>query len=267
MTTTPCKSLGVSLDRTLLGALTLLTCLAIPQIAGAAEPAEPAAQPVAPPPAATPPDATKTTAPTEPPPPPPLVRKKTFGIGTGVVFWPPSDDVVDDKVDVAPALTLQTRAAFPLGGSVFGFEWTNDIVFHDWRAMGDAYEWYFAEAETESGDDIRPTKLLLLWPGLILIPFGAANYTTGFGLVVWTGKTVPSMYFDGGMNLNLYLRLSDPQFRADFGFGLYGGMGIDLFKNVGMNIRFLWGSPFIHTLIRKTSGGITTLMFNINFGH
>lgn len=196
----------------------------------------------------------------------PEFRKNTFGIGAGLVFWPPSKDVVDDTVDIAPAITLQLRKAVPLVGNV-GFEFTSDIVFHDFKAMGSAYDWYFKKGETEEAEDNRAMRALLLWPGLILIPFGAANYTTGFGLVVWTSKLLPSMYFDGGLNLNLFLRLSDPQFRADFGFGVYGGLGLDLFKNMGMNVRATWGTPLVHTLIKKTSSGITTLMFNINFGH
>lgn len=191
-----------------------------------------------------------------------FTRKNTFGIGPGFAFWPPQNDDPTDVTDVSPGLALQFRRAGKIAG-VFGFEWANDIVFHDWKGMGDAYNWYFGNAE----DDTAAALRLVLWPGLILIPFGGANYSTGFGLVIWTSESLPAVYFDIGANLNLWLRLSDPDFRADFGLGAFGGIGFDLFENFGANLRVLWGVPAIHTLIRQTSSGITQVVLNINFFH
>lgn len=256
-TTIPCRSSAATERRLLLFAFWVVTTTALaPSAHAQGEPAQtPQPQP------AIEPEAKPTSLKA-----PPQMRKNTLGIGPGFVFWPPPRSEPDGTYEIAAALALQHRKAVPIAG-IIGWEWTTDIVFHDWKGMGDAYKWYFAPAETEDEKDMRAIKTGLLWPGLILIPFGGANYTTGFGLVVWTSRSLPAVYFDAGINLTLWLRLSDPQFRADFGFGPYGGVGFDMLENVGANLRVMWGAPAIHTLLRQSSGGITTVTLNINFFH
>jgi len=185
-------------------------------------------------------------------------RGSSLGVGPGLVFWSPPP--TEQEYELSLGVALQTRKVFLLGGIV-GFEWTNDVVFHDWAAMGAAYSWLF----TDQGDGAQALKVSLLWPGIFLIPFGGANYASGIGLVVYTSPSVPAVYFDAGAQLNLYLRLSDPDFRADFAIGAYGGLGYDFLEKVGTSVRVLWGSPLIHGLADKKPRTVVTAIWNLKF--
>lgn len=154
-------------------------------------------------------------------------RRFMIGAGPGLVFWPPSG-VDATEGEVKPAIALRTRNTFLAAGGIIGLEWTNDIVFHDFEAMGDAYKWYFRDPE--EGGLNKGLKLGALWPGMILVPFGGANYTTGGGLLVYTSPRAPAAFFDIGANFNLFLHLSDPDFKADISIGAYGGGGYEFTK-------------------------------------
>jgi hypothetical protein len=184
----------------------------------------------------------------------------TLGLGPSLVFWPPGPD--DESGDVAPSIAVETRNVFLTSGRYIGWEWTNDVVFHDFQAMGDAYDWYFREPE--EGGLSQGVKLGLLWPGLILIPFGGANYTTGGGLIVYTSPSAPAAFFDVGAQLNLFLRLSDPDFKADFSIGAYGGGGYEINDFLSVSARLNWGTPLIHNIQNDTAGSIWTMLVTTN---
>ena len=266
MNTTPSCSLGANSSA---AAVALVFCCFASAHAFAQTPAQPpqgaeAAQEQNPAPADQP---TSAAQPQEPEPEKEkFQRKTTFGFGPGFVFWPPQRDDPEDSYETIPALGVQYRRILSLHG-VFGFEFSTDITFHDWKAIGDAYGWFFDKPSDESDEDWRAVKLGAGWPLLLLVPFGGANYQLGVGAIIFTSQSLPAVYFDAGFNMALWLRLSDPDFRADFGWGLYGGAGVDIFKSLGANVRVMWGAPLIHTFVRKTSGGITTVTFNLNFFH
>lgn len=187
-------------------------------------------------------------------------RGSSLGIGPGLVFWspPPGEADWDTSVGVA----LQTRKVWLLGG-IFGFEFTNDVVFHDWAAMGAAYDWFFSATSEDGG--LNALKWSLLWPGLFLIPFGGANYGSGVGIIVYTSPRVPAAFFDIGAQANLYLRLSDPDFRADFAIGAYGGLGYDFAEKFGTSLRVMWGSPLVHSVMDGKPRTVVTTLLNLKF--
>lgn len=185
----------------------------------------------------------------------------SLGLGPAVVAWPPAGE--RESVDVAPGFSLHARTVY-LAGGIIGFEWTTDVVFQDFETIGNGYKWFFSKDPDEPDSSSAALKIAA-WPALLLIPFAGANYQTGIGAVIYTSPRVPSLYLNFGVNVALYLRISDPEFRADFGGGLYGGLGVDITKTIGVSMRTMWGLPLIHQLTGKTSNGIATGIATLNF--
>ena len=188
-------------------------------------------------------------------------RITELGVGPALVSWSTPPGVVDYR-NLSGALALHHRNVYLLGG-VFGFHWSNDVVFHDWKAMGDAYAWYFDDERPTNGS-ARALKFTALWPGLILIPFGGANYSSGGGLSFYFLPSFPTVYLDIGANATLFLRLSDPEMRADFAIGAHGSVGVDVTKRVGFSGRVLWGAPVIHSFIDGGARHVVTTSLNAN---
>jgi hypothetical protein len=156
-----------------------------------------------------------------------------------------------------PGIGLESRAITPWSDH-FAFERVASLVFHDFQTVSNVYGWYFEE------DKYRGMKLLYLWPGLLLAPLAGSNMSGGAGLVWYSHATAPSFSVDMGVQMTLFLRPSTPQFIADFGMGLYAGMGIDFSKNVGLGVRLSYTPPLFHGLASQGRSEAWTSMATLN---
>jgi hypothetical protein len=183
--------------------------------------------------------------PAPPPPPAPTSRAGFYTGGAGLGFFAlsPTGDHTSYRGD--PALILQGRRVASVSRQ-FGFEFITSAVFHDWEVMGDAYEWYFTDTDDDPDRSNVGAKLLLLWPGLVLVPFFGANLGTAVGGIFYFSPKAPSFFIDAGAELQFMLRPSDDDFLVDVGFGFYGGFGIELTDRLGMSIRTSFVPPLFH---------------------
>lgn len=179
-----------------------------------------------------------------------------FGFGPGML-WLPDRTAIDDARH--PAIALGFRTIFGASDQI-GMELVTDILIHDFEAMGDAYGWY-----SEGDRDAKALKYGALWPGLIFIPFGASNYSFGFGVIGWTSPEVPAVFFDGGLQMLLYLRPSDPVHKIDFGGQLYVGAGLDFSELVGLSYRFSWAPPALLSLFQTYDEHIMQMSLLLTF--
>ncbi len=160
----------------------------------------------------------------------------SYGIGGGGVWI---DQVRGPSGgSVLPAISLTARKIFMLTPG-FGFELGNAVSIHDFETIGSVYRWY-------GNGENQGVKFLLLWPGLVLAPFFGANIGGTAGAIGYFRPVNPAPWLAGGLQLNLYLRPSEPAFRADFGPAVYLLLGVDFTRVVGLAARFEAGVPIFH---------------------
>jgi hypothetical protein len=181
-------------------------------------------------------------APVPEPPRPPERRSNLGGIGAGAFLL--SADASIQVNGSSPAIVVQARR-ISLVSEQFGFELLSSVVFHDWETMGDIYHWYFTDTDDDPDRSNVGTKILLLWPGLILAPFAGANYGMGFGGIFYVSPKAPSLFIDAGGELSLLLQPSS-EFNVDVGLGFYAGLGLEFSERIGMSVRTVYQAPVFH---------------------
>lgn len=162
-----------------------------------------------------------------------------FSIGAGAYRLWRTDDANADPF--GPSITFEYRRLNPLGAYV-AFEWNSTLNIQDFKTIGRFYDWYFAK-----GDD-RTTRLLLLWPGLILAPLAGSNFSTGPGFAFFTSDLPPRLSFDLGMQATAFLRPSFDSLRFDVGVQSFAGLSYQATTSFGFGVRGSYGVPIFHGL-------------------
>jgi hypothetical protein len=185
--------------------------------------------------------------------PPPLLpgpaedRGTAMSVGGGI--WLLTVERADEtryETLAVPALTLEFRRTTGVSRTMFT-EFISAIVVQDFELIGDGYAWYGEDSSDEGGSD-PGAKVLLLWPGLILMPFAGSNLHTGYGVTGYLSERFPAAHLSGGAHMAIYLRPSEDDFIVDFGVGLYAGAGVDFSRSFGIDLRTYWAPPFFHAL-------------------
>jgi len=222
----------------------------------------PPPEPVRPPPTSGPapapgpaPDYTATSIPDSPT--PTQVRPRSFSaIGLGGGLWMLTHGGTGGGALLHPSVVLEIRRGWNVADQL-GLELVTNIAFHDFEAIGDAYAWYGIK------DEWQFWKFAVLWPGLVLAPLVGSHLSNGAGIVIYSGALPPTVIFDAGVTVSMFLRPSDSEFL--FGFGAFAGLGLEISGHATALLRFVWGPPTLNSVFTDIDDHVLSWMLMIQW--
>ena len=134
-------------------------------------------------------------------------------------------------------VSFEGRAWGFTSGQRTALELMGRLVLHDYQVVRDHYRRLKIDDRPHRGAD------------LLYAVFAVPNYEAGIGFVHFVRPVAPSPFVRIGVMGSLLLRLSDPEHYADFGIGVYGGIGVQVTDHVGVSASLSMSNPVVHDFL------------------
>jgi hypothetical protein len=172
---------------------------------------------------------------------PPSARRwdPVFAIGGGMLQLPATDERPRQRQYSVVALEARTWG-FLDGNEQSALEVYGRILLHDYNLIRWTTERYDRVADGDAQGHLYRGS------GVLLSPFGVANYEGGLGAVSFLGTSAPRPFVRVGATASLLLRVTDPEHRIDLGFGGYVGLGLQLSDTINLSVAANVSNPVVH---------------------
>lgn len=159
-------------------------------------------------------------------------------LGGGMLQLPATDERPLQRQYSIVALEVRTWGF--LDNEQSALEVYGRVLLHDY----DVIRWSTDRYDRVDDGDARGH--LYRGSGVLLSPFGVANYEGGLGAVSFLGTSAPRPFVRVGATASLLLRVTDPDHRIDLGFGGYVGIGLQLSDSINFSVAANVSNPVVH---------------------